>query len=80
MALRYCEVCSTEKDELYMTFVNGNYFCSTLCASSYYTIHTINLVSSAGIISIPPPGKFKVTNFYISDGKLTVEYDDTPTE
>lgn len=34
------------------------------------------LFSAFGIGSVPPAGSFKITNLYVMDGKLVVEYDD----
>ena len=38
-------------------------------------------ISPGGVTSNPPSGKYKVTNIYVDPvtGKLTVQYDDTPT-
>ena len=38
--------------------------------------------SSVVIVSVPPNGKYKVTNIYVDPdtGRTVVEYDDTPAE
>ena len=32
------------------------------------------------VLSIPTPGERKIKNIYIKDGKVLVEYEDTPVE
>lgn len=43
-------------------------------------LELINMKGEDAVASAPPVGKYKVTNIYIENGKLTVEYDDTPVE
>lgn len=43
-------------------------------------LELINLKGADSIASSPPTGKYKVTNLYIEDGELCVEFDNTPVE
>lgn len=36
--------------------------------------------ADAAVSSSPPAGKYRVTNLYVQDGRLIVEWDDTPVE
>jgi hypothetical protein len=78
----YCVVCGRDKDSDYAIYKDNNYYCCTDCAAAGYTVRQLNLVSSGGgILSTPPTGSFKVVNIYVNPetGKLTIEYDNTPT-
>ena len=78
----YCEVCGRDKDDAYAILRDGKYYCSVGCAGVGYTVDRLNLVAAGGgVISTPPTGSFKVTNLYVDPltGKLTIEYDNTPT-
>jgi hypothetical protein len=80
--MRNCQVCGQERDEVYMLFRDNLYFCNTICYQSYYTVKGISITSSGGgIASVPPTGSYKVVNMFVDPltGKLTIEYDDTPT-
>jgi len=44
-------------------------------------LELINMKGEDSIASSAPPGKYKVTNLYVdTNGRLTVEYDNTPVE
>ena len=76
---RPCAVCGDMGNEEYMKFINGVWVCSSQCAGSIYTTKNITL-NAEGILSVPPEGSFKVTNFYVNAyGKFVVEYDDGGT-
>jgi len=80
--MQNCEVCGTERDEQYMLHRNNLYFCDSECYQSFYTVKGISTIATGGgIASTPPVGSFKVVNIYVepSTGKLTIEYDNTPT-
>jgi len=80
--MQNCEVCRTERNEQYMLLRDGKYFCDSECYQSFYTVRGINITASGeGIASVPPTGYYKVVNIFVNPatGKLTVEYDDTPT-
>jgi hypothetical protein len=80
--MQNCDVCGTERNEQYMLFRDNKYFCDAECYQSYYTVRGINITASGGgILSTPPAGSFKVVNIYVepTTGKLTIEYDNTPT-
>jgi hypothetical protein len=82
MAAKSCEICGLTKDEDYLIFRNDKYFCSEEHFSIYYTVKGINIAAAGeGIASVPPTGYFKVVNMYVNPGtgKLTIEYDNTPT-
>ena len=52
--------------------------CTSECALYKNGSCTLRIDTSA-MESAPPVGKYKVTNLYVdTNGKLTVEYDDTP--
>jgi hypothetical protein len=55
--------------------------CTSECALYKNGSCTLRVDTSA-MESVPPTGKFKVTNLFVdpSTGRLTVEYDDEPVE
>ena len=77
-----CEVCGVERVDDKMLFRDGKYFCDAECYQSYYTVKGIVInAAGGGIASVPPTGSFKVVNIYVNPetGRLTIEYDNTPT-
>jgi hypothetical protein len=69
-------------DGLSASMIDAAAISATATTESTAQLKTALLLLSLGggtSISAPPSGGFKISNIYISaDGKLAIEYDDTP--